>query len=164
MRTDCAVFSVGNRQKDPVAYRLPDKICPFACLRCLKVFFGHKSPLLCRICLPEMVQAFFGLPHVYRLRAATSAGGWLLFATEAGRTSCASPPEPGWQLEAHPLYTGGVSRVSLIPNTRLVKIAQSCVHNGTDTRLRRFYYDVLGKSKKSFLLQSEDKHGKHKET
>jgi len=33
VRTDCAVFSVGNRQKDTVAYRLPGKICSFACLR-----------------------------------------------------------------------------------------------------------------------------------
>ena len=57
-----------------------------------------------------------------------------------------------------------VSRVSLIPNTRLVKNAQPCVRNGADTCLRRFYYDILGKSKKSFLIQLEDEHGKHKET
>jgi len=43
-------------------------------------------------------------------------------------------------------------------------IAQTCVHNGADTRLRRFYHDVLGKNKKSFRLQLEGKHGKHKET
>ena len=49
-------------------------------------------------------------------------------------------------------------------NTEGGLIAQSCVRNGADTRLRRFYYDVLGKSKKSFLLQLEGKHGKHKET
>jgi hypothetical protein len=46
----------------------------------------------------------------------------------------------------------------------LVMIVQSCVHNGADTRLRRFYYDVLGKSQKRFLLQLEGEHGKHKET
>jgi hypothetical protein len=40
-----------------------------------------------------------------------------------------------------PFIHGGVSRVSLISNTRLVKIAQSCVRNGADTRLRRFYHD-----------------------
>ena len=43
-------------------------------------------------------------------------------------------------------------------------IAQTSVRNGADTRLRRFYHDVQGKSKKSFLLQLEGKHGKHKET
>jgi len=43
-------------------------------------------------------------------------------------------------------------------------IARSCVHNGADTRLRRFYHNVLRKSKQSFLLQLEGKHGKHKET
>jgi hypothetical protein len=43
-------------------------------------------------------------------------------------------------------------------------IAQSCVHNGADTRLGRFYDDVLGKSRKSFLLPLEGEHGKHKET
>jgi len=57
-----------------------------------------------------------------------------------------------------------VSRVSLIPNTRLVKIAQPCVRNGADTRLRRFYYDVLEKSEKNFLLQLEGGHGNHKGT
>jgi hypothetical protein len=130
----------------------------------LKVFFGHNGPLLCRICLPEMVQAFFGLPCAYRLRAATSPKGWLLFATEAGRTSCASPAEPGLQLKAPPLYTGRISRVSLIPNTRLVKSAQPCVRNGADACLRRFYYDFLGKRKKNFLLQLEGGHGNHKGT
>ena len=63
-----------------------------------------------------------------------------------------------------PFIHGGVSRVSLISNTRLVKIAQPCVRNGADTCLRRFYYDILGKSKKSFLIQLEDEHGKHKKT
>jgi hypothetical protein len=72
----------------------------------LKVPFCHNSPLLCRIWLPETVQAFLGLPYVLKLRAATSAGGRLLFASEAGRTSCASPPEPDCQLEAHLLYPG----------------------------------------------------------
>jgi hypothetical protein len=43
-------------------------------------------------------------------------------------------------------------------------IAQTSVHNGADTRLRRFYHDVLGKRKKSFLLQFEGGHGNHKET
>ena len=63
-----------------------------------------------------------------------------------------------------PFIHGGVSRVSLIPNTRLVKSAQPCVRNGADTCLRRFYYDVLGKSKKNFLLQLEGGHGNHKGT
>ena len=37
----------------------------------------------------------------------------------------------------------------------LVVIAQTSVRNGADTRLRRFYHDIQGKSKKSFLLQFE---------
>jgi len=57
-----------------------------------------------------------------------------------------------------------VSRVSLIPNTRLVKSAQPCVRNEADTCLRRFYYHVLGKSEKNFLLQLEGGHGNHKGT
>jgi hypothetical protein len=46
----------------------------------------------------------------------------------------------------------------------VVVIAQRSVRNGADTRLRRFYHDVQGKSKRSFLLQLEGGHGNHKET
>jgi hypothetical protein len=79
VRTDGAVFFVGNRQEDPVAYRLSGRISPFARLRCLKVFFCHKSPLLCRICLPETAQAFLGLLYAPKLQAAPSAGAGSFF-------------------------------------------------------------------------------------
>jgi hypothetical protein len=74
-------------------------------------------------------------------------------------------PSGAWlEVGGTPFIHRGVSRVSLIPNTRLVKSAQPCVRNGADRRLRRFYYDVLGRSKKNFLLQLEGGHGNHKGT
>ena len=74
-------------------------------------------------------------------------------------------PSGAWlAVRGTPLYTGGVSHVSLIPNARLVKSAQPCVRNEADTCLRRFYYHVLGKSEKNFLLQLEGGHGNHKGT
>ena len=82
-----------------------------------------------------------------------------------GRENVMRFPSGAWlAARGTPFIHGGVSRVSLIPNTRLVKSAQPCVRNGADTCLRRFYYDVLGKSKKNFLLQLEGGHGNHKGT
>jgi hypothetical protein len=46
----------------------------------------------------------------------------------------------------------------------LVAIVQAPVQNWTDTRLRRFYHDVQGKSKKNFLLQLAGGHGNQKGT
>ena len=43
MRASCAVFAIGNREKDLVAYRLPGSIGPFARLRDLKVSPCHKG-------------------------------------------------------------------------------------------------------------------------
>jgi hypothetical protein len=74
---------------------------------------------------------------------------------------------PHWSLTGssrQPFIPEGVARVSLVSNTRQVKIEQLCVRNGADKRLRGFYDDVLGKSKKRFLLQLEGEHGKYKET
>jgi len=46
----------------------------------------------------------------------------------------------------------------------LAVIAQTSVQNGTDTRLRRFYHDVQGKTEKSFLLRLGGENGNHKGT
>jgi hypothetical protein len=46
----------------------------------------------------------------------------------------------------------------------LVAIVQAPVQKWTDTRLRRFYHDVQGKSEENFLLQLAGGHGNHAET
>ena len=46
----------------------------------------------------------------------------------------------------------------------LVAIIQAPVQNWTDTRLRRFYHDVQGKSKKNFLSQLAPGQGNQKGT
>ena len=111
----------------------------------------------------QNASSLLGLPSAVNLRTAISAGAGSV--CKPSREDVTRIPTRAWLApRGTPFIHWGVSRVSLIPNTRQVKIAQSDVQNGADTRLRRFYYyDAWGRVRNIFLLQLEGKHGKHKE-